>query len=230
MKTRKKLGLTIGSVILGVSVLFNPITSTEASASAKTTTVQQNTKTYQTTANLNIRKGAGTSYALITTIPKGKSVTVKSSKKVGSSTWYQVTYGKYSGWVISTYLKQSNSVSSDKSSIANVAVKYIGSKYRFGGASPTGFDCSGYITYVLNQSGHSTTRKTAASFYNSTTRVSNPQVGDLVFFSNTYKAGVSHIGIYIGNNQMVHASNSGVKIDKVNSSYWSKHFTGYGRI
>lgn len=230
MTYRKKLGLSIGSLILGVSVLFNPVASTEASA-AGASTVQQNSSTYQTTANLNIRKGASTSYAIVTTIPKGKNVTVSTSKKVGSTTWYNVSYSNYSGWVIGTYLKEvSTTASSDNTSIKNVALNYLGTRYQFGGTTPSGFDCSGYITYVLNEAGYSTPRKTAASFYNSTTKVSKPQVGDLVFFSGTYKSGISHVGIYIGNNKMVSASNDGVKIDKVNSSYWGKYFTGYGRI
>ncbi|MED3802500.1 NlpC/P60 family protein [Lysinibacillus xylanilyticus] len=115
--------------------------------------------------------------------------------------------------------------------LVQIAKRQLGVKYTFGGSKPsTGFDCSGYITYVFNNAGISTARKSAAGFYNTAKKVKSPQVGDLVFFSNTYKAGISHVGIYLGNNQMISASDSGVSIAKINSSYWKKHFTGYGRI
>ncbi|MGE7112551.1 C40 family peptidase [Lysinibacillus sp. NPDC047702] len=115
--------------------------------------------------------------------------------------------------------------------LVQIAKQQLGVKYTFGGTKPsTGFDCSGYITYVYNNAGISTPRKTAAGFYNTAQKVSTPKVGDLVFFANTYKAGVSHAGIYIGNNQMINASNSGVTIANINSSYWQKYFVGYGRL
>jgi len=60
--------------------------------------------------------------------------------------------------------------------------------------------------------------------------VTSPQVGDLVFFSNTYKNGISHVGIYIGDGQMIDASNSGVKIESIKTGYWKNHLSGYGRI
>ncbi|MFJ8512185.1 C40 family peptidase [Lysinibacillus xylanilyticus] len=115
--------------------------------------------------------------------------------------------------------------------LVQIAKRQLGVKYKFGGNKPsTGFDCSGYVTYVFNNAGISTARKSAAGFYNTAKKVKSPQVGDLVFFSNTYKAGISHVGIYLGNNQMISASDSGVSIANINSSYWKKHFTGYGRI
>lgn len=115
--------------------------------------------------------------------------------------------------------------------LSTTTKQQLGVKYTFGGVKPsTGFDCSGYITYVFNQAGKSTPRKTAAGFYQSAKKVSSPQVGDIVFFANTYKAGISHAGIYIGNNQMINASNGGVTIANINNAYWKKHFVGYGRL
>ena len=120
---------------------------------------------------------------------------------------------------------------SKPTNLVQVAKQQLGVKYRFGGTKPsTGFDCSGYITYVYNNAGISTTRKTAAGFYSSAKKISTPQVGDLVFFANTYKAGISHAGIYIGNNQMINASDNGVSIANIYSSYWKKHLVGFGRI
>ena len=119
-----------------------------------------------------------------------------------------------------------------KTDIVNVAKKYLGIKYTYGGASPSrGFDCSGFVTYVYNEVGNSTPRRSAASFYNVSKKVSTPQVGDLVFFKETTsKAGITHIGIYIGNNQMINASNSGVTIASIQNSYWKKRLVGYGRL
>ena len=120
--------------------------------------------------------------------------------------------------------------SSSNTDLVNFAKSLLGVPYSFGGASTKGFDCSGFVYYVLKNSGKNVTRTSAAGFYNKATKVTNPQVGDLVFFSNTYKAGISHVGIYIGNGQMIGASGSKVNIASINSSYWKSHFTGYGRI
>lgn len=124
-----------------------------------------------------------------------------------------------------------STVPKSPANLVQIAKQQLGVKYTFGGTKPsTGFDCSGYITYVYNNAGISTPRKTAAGFYNTAEKVSTPKVGDLVFFANTYKAGISHVGIYVGNNQMINASNSGVTIANINSSYWKKYFVGYGRL
>ncbi|MEG0260679.1 MAG: LysM peptidoglycan-binding domain-containing protein [Lysinibacillus sp.] len=120
--------------------------------------------------------------------------------------------------------------SSVGNNIVSIAKQLKGVKYVFGGSSPSGFDCSGYITYVYNKAGISTPRLSAAGFYNASTPVSTPQIGDLVFFSNTYKSGISHVGIYIGNNEMIAASGYYVQINKINGAYWKEHFTGYGRL
>ncbi|WP_077624650.1 C40 family peptidase [Sediminibacillus massiliensis] len=116
------------------------------------------------------------------------------------------------------------------SAIVNEAKKHIGTPYVWGGSQPGGFDCSGFIHYVSKQAGNSFGRTSAASLYNQSTKVSNPQPGDLVFFKGTYKAGISHVGFYAGNNQFVHAASSGVQITSLDSNYWSSHFAGYGRM
>ncbi len=125
-----------------------------------------------------------------------------------------------------------NSSSSNSNNLIDIALSYQGVPYVFGGKSPSGFDCSGFIWYAFNQSGHNIGYQTAAGYYSSSTKVSdsNLQIGDVVFFSNTYKPGVSHAGIYIGNNQMVHAGSSGITITSLSNSYWASHFTGFGRL
>ncbi|WP_391121040.1 LysM peptidoglycan-binding domain-containing protein [Psychrobacillus sp. L3] len=134
-----------------------------------------------------------------------------------------------SGSTTSTSTPTSTS-SSVGNNIVSVAKQYLGAKYVFDGASPSGFDCSGFITYVYNKAGISTSRLSAAGFYNASTPISKPKIGDLVFFSNTYKSGISHIGIYIGDNKMIAASGYFVQISDIDGAYWENHFTGFGRL
>ncbi|MFK4354674.1 NlpC/P60 family protein [Bacillus sp. RC92] len=107
------------------------------------------------------------------------------------------------------------------------AQQYLGLPYVWGSASPSngGFDCSGFISYVFGVG-----RQDVAGYWNSVSKVSSPQPGDLVFFQGTYKAGPSHIGIYVGNDQMIHAGDKGIAYSSLSSSYNQKHFLGYGRF
>ncbi|CAM4061591.1 N-acetylmuramoyl-L-alanine amidase [Bacillus manliponensis] len=114
---------------------------------------------------------------------------------------------------------------SNASGVVAKAQQYIGVPYVWGGASPSGFDCSGFISYVYGVG-----RQTAAGFYSSATKVSSPQPGDLVFFANTYKKGISHIGIVVGDGTMIHAGPSGIAVSNLSNSYNQKHFAGYGRL
>jgi cell wall-associated NlpC family hydrolase len=112
--------------------------------------------------------------------------------------------------------------------IANAA-ELIGTPYAWAGTSPQGFDCSGFIQYVFAKEGVQLPR-TVAQMWNATTDVSEPAVGDLVFFE-TYTAGPSHLGIYLGNNQFVHSgSNSGVTISDMSLKYWQDLYLGSKRI
>lgn len=115
--------------------------------------------------------------------------------------------------------------------IAQTAKKFHGARYVSGGNGPKGFDCSGFTTYVYSQFGISLPR-TSVGQASAGTKVNknNLQVGDLLIFSNTYKSGPSHAGVYLGNGQFIHASTSttGVIISDLNSAYYSKHFS-YGR-
>ncbi|MDC3415979.1 C40 family peptidase [Aquibacillus salsiterrae] len=121
-------------------------------------------------------------------------------------------------------------VDKDVTNLINEATKLVGTKYVFGGSSPSGFDCSGFIYYVLNKSGKDVERKSSLSYYKQSTKLDKPEKGDFVFFAGTYKPGISHMGIYIGNNSFVHASSDGVQISSLSNSYWSEHFYSYGRF
>ena len=111
------------------------------------------------------------------------------------------------------------------------AQKYIGYPYVWGGSSPsTSFDCSGYVSWVINHSGWNVGRLGAQGLYNICTPTSNPQPGDLVFFKGTYDTpGVSHCGIYVGDGRMLHCGDP-IGYANLNTSYWQSHFYAYGRL
>ncbi|MFA9560570.1 C40 family peptidase [Evansella sp. AB-rgal1] len=105
------------------------------------------------------------------------------------------------------------------------ARRHLGVPYVWGGSTTSGFDCSGYLQYVYRTQGVDIPR-TVATIWNATTHVSSPRVGDIVFFE-TYTAGPSHAGIYMGNNQFIHAgSSTGVTITSMSNSYWSQRYLG----
>ena len=111
------------------------------------------------------------------------------------------------------------------------AEKYVGFPYVWGGSSPeTSFDCSGFVSYVLTNSGLCNTgRLGAQGLYNISTPISDPQPGDLVFFVGTYDtSGVSHVGIYVGDGMMLHCGDP-IQYSNLNTSYWQSHFYAYGR-
>ena len=111
------------------------------------------------------------------------------------------------------------------------AEKYLGYPYVWGGSSPaTSFDCSGFVSWVVNHSGWNVGRLGAQGLYNICTRTSSPRPGDLVFFKGTYDTpGVSHCGIYVGDGMMLHCGDP-ISYANLNSSYWQAHFYAYGRL
>ena len=117
--------------------------------------------------------------------------------------------------------------------IIKEAEKYLGYPYVWGGSSPsTSFDCSGFVSWVINHSGWDVGRLGAQGLCNICTPVSSANVkpGDLVFFTGTYDTpGVSHVGIYVGNNIMIHCGDP-ISYANLNSNYWQSHFYRYGRL
>jgi len=123
--------------------------------------------------------------------------------------------------------------SSASGSIVSTAMQYRGSRYVFGGTTPAGFDCSGFVYYVMNRAGKPISR----GMWGQYGAGSHPgrgalQPGDIVFFQNTYMPGLSHNGIYIGNGQFIHASDpgSGVKVSSLSESYWASRWFGATRV
>ena len=119
-------------------------------------------------------------------------------------------------------------------SVVQAAYAFRGTRYVMGGTSRAGFDCSGFVRFILSATDGVDLPRTATEQYYHGTPVSQAQAqpGDLVFFKNTYKAGISHVGIYVGGGQFVHAANAhkGVRADSLNSSYYQAHFAGIRRV
>ena len=114
------------------------------------------------------------------------------------------------------------------------AEKYLGFPYVWGGSNPTtSFDCSGFVSWVINHSGWDVGRRGAQGLYNLCTPVSsaNAKPGDLIFFTGTYDAGVpvTHVGIYVGNGMMIHCGDP-ISYASINTRYWQSHFYGFGRL
>ncbi|ASF38569.1 cell wall hydrolase [Halobacillus halophilus] len=118
-------------------------------------------------------------------------------------------------------------------SLLKEAKKYLGTPYQWGGESPSGFDCSGFLQYVFAKEGIRIPRTVASIYTHSSLESvshSNRQPGDIVFFE-TYKPGASHAGIYLGNNQFIHSGSTyGISIATLTSNYWSSRYIETKRI
>lgn len=125
------------------------------------------------------------------------------------------------------------SANASASDIVATAQSLVGTPYVFGGTDPNvGLDSSGFINAVFKEQGISLSRTHAGMWANDGVSVSNPQPGDVVFFAGTYQSGVSHSGIYLGNNQMIHAGTeaTGVEVTDMGIDYWSSKYIGAKRF
>lgn len=126
-------------------------------------------------------------------------------------------------------IKTAEVESFDQTDIIQTAQSVVGTPYVWGGDSPGGFDCSGFINYIFAEN-NITVPRTVSEIWNFGQHVDSPSVGDLVFFE-TYQPGPSHMGIYVGNNQFIHAGESrGVETSDLNNPYWQEKYLGAKRI
>ena len=176
-------------------------------------------------------------YVELTEIPYENKASSNSPKffRLGKSTGVAPSASALNGAAASNSTASSGSTaaSANGTQILAEAKKYLGCPYAAGGASPSGFDCSGFVYYVLKQLGCSPYRTPSAQYQMGTSvSKSDLQVGDIVFFYGTYASSISHVGIYAGNGQFIHAPNSRstVSYSDLTSGYWANHYYGARRV
>jgi LysM repeat protein len=239
----KSLNNLSSDLILVGQVLKVSGTATAAPAPSKSTTAAKTTSTSTTSSNASsytvksgdtlagIASKHGTTYRKIMDLNGLKSTLIYPGQKLKVSGTPVKTTAKASGSSDSSKVVQASASKSEVSSspslsnFVSIAQGLKGIPYKWGGTTTSGFDCSGFIYYVLKQAGVSHSRTSAAGYYDRSFDISNPQPGDFVFFRGTYGGSnhVSHMGFYLGNGKFIHASSSqGITVSSVNDSYWGK--------
>lgn len=185
-------------------------------------------------STLNMRAGASTSFDSLCSIPSG---TVLELEGIYEG-WYKVTYAGNTGYVSSDYITITTEPATSTSSalgeqIVALAKQYLGTPYVLGGNGPSSFDCSGFTKYIYAQFGY-TLNRTATDQLQNGVSVSRDELqpGDLVFFKYNTSKPVSHVGIYIGNGEFIHASTNRymVQIDQMNTGHYANVFVYARRI
>ncbi len=190
-----------------------------------------------TASLLNLRADASTSAKIMAQIPNGQTVSVDAIQ----SGWAKVTYYGPPGFVSLDYLKimsgenptsRSGAVSSKGQAVVELAKKYLGTPYVYGGSSPSGFDCSGFVYFLYKNMGVTLNRVAADQMKNGTWVPKNAlQPGDIVGFAN--KSGyINHVGIYVGNGMMIHSPQTGdvVRYESISTGNYSMRLTCGRRI
>ena len=196
------------------------------------------------TSALNVRQGAGTNYSIIGKLYKGDVVNILSS----SNGWYKIELSNGStGWVSSQYITlgtlpsddtnndSTNSTNPNKiDAVIDLAKKQIGKPYVWGATGPDSFDCSGLTSYVYKNAANISLPRTSSeqAKVGDTISKSDLMPGDLIFSSTNGTGNVSHVGIYIGNNEMIHSPKPGqnVQIVKINTTYWNNVYLHAKRV
>lgn len=193
-------------------------------------------------SSLNVRSGPGTGYDKLFSLNDGAVVTITGI----SSGWYKISYNGKTGYVSSDYMvtcKDSAGSRGDASAapassslgqqVVDYAKQFLGKPYVYGASGPNSFDCSGFTTYVYKHFGY-TLNRTATGQLSNGTAVSKSELrpGDLVFFKSGGSKPVSHVGIYVGNGQFIHASTNtySIRYDSLTSGYFSNTYVYARRI
>ena len=215
--------------------------STTGSASNNTSASTGTAAVVKCSSTVNFRSAASTSSTILGELKNGTAVTVLST----SNGWSKVSYAGKAGYISADYLVTASSgtaitpsnnaasvsISAKRQSVLNYAAQFLGVPYVYGGSTPSGFDCSGFTSYVFKNTVGSIPRVAQAQ-YDATTRVSRDDLlpGDLVFFGSSTSS-ISHVGIYVGSNQFIHAPSTGdvVKYSSLTGSYATR-YQGAGRV
>lgn len=180
--------------------------------------------------NVFLKAGASGSSAIIKKLNGGATLRILGV----DDNWYYVEYGEQLGYVRASAVDFSvaaQAYASSSGAIVTEAMNYLGVRYVYGGTSPSGFDCSGLVYYIYSHYGY-TVNRTAASLMGCGAEVESLIPGDMVFFANGGRGRVGHVGIYIGDNQFIHAcSGSGrVQVSSLDEKYYARYYCGARRI
>ena len=235
---RKKIHMMVRKILVTTLAAISLLTVTAAASTVGTVDASA----------LRLRAGAGTDTAILTLIPDRATVEILGEE----GDWYQASYNGMTGYVHKDYIVNvmteeeaaekaaatatlTADVAALKQEVVDTSCTYIGTRYVYGGASPSGFDCSGFTMYVYSLFGYSLPHSATSQLsYGSYVAKDQLQMGDLVFFLDGRYAssGASHVGIYIGGGKFIHSPNPSeyVTIDTLESGYWGDTYIAARRL
>lgn len=207
--------------------------SVEASAPELASSGEPSRRGFIIGGTINVRAGAGTEFERVTQAGTGKRVVILGEE----NGWFQVSFDDVTGYVFGDYVYEGDSlpVSSVGEQVAAMARQYLGTRYVYGGSSPSGFDCSGFALYLYKQFGCSLPHTASGQYANCGSKVSRGDLlpGDLVFFTSPGAGGrINHVAIYVGGGEIIHARYSIGKVhsNSLSETYYNNNYVGAVRI